>query len=651
VACTPVTPSEKTPSDGGTTDASPDKTTKPQGLLIKRKFTYRIITGVSMGAGMASMIGLRNPDMFDVIGIMGGPCEHNYTFNFLQKTMLNGFCDIKTLEKLKDAGKLNTREAYCRAKNPKPRFPFEITADFNNWHYNNAGGNWNRSSLARVVQDLFLALGNPAFFNPKSTYWPHSDFPNDWRKTSDKERCKNPIVLKGIKHHRYNPDGKYNLISFCDGTSKDSGQFDPDRPQDHTVPIEVWLAVDLNGNGKRDYGEPVVIMPHELYSDVGIDGCTNDREDGSGGCVPEGQKGPGGDDPNGDDYNPVTNPTGTENNLRYDKGEPYKDYGIDGVPGTKDYGEDDKKFTVTPNWKNAMDHNPGTLVRRMPQEKLDRLNIYMDAGIRDLFNFHINTLFLYGDIKARYKDPKRVQLFDMFQSMMPKDAKDYDPRKIDWRDKGQHMYVRYGDPNADKDKIARGDGDHVHGGRIIDRILNFFYFVNSVLPKKDMSEVTPDRTKNEGIAQHFVYDSKALKMKHIYTVLLPPGFHANPDKQYPVLYLGHGYGMSGPDMASSLSLFSVAMSQGMLAKMIMVSLHGKCEQWLPVPGKKNEFTKKPYANCRRGTFYVNGRGFNNNGPQMEDAFKEIVKEVETRYKGRVKQPEVLEYRVPIPAKP
>ncbi len=40
------------------------------------------------------------------------------------------------------------------------------------------------------------------------------------------------------------------------------------------------------------------------------------------------------DDPSGDDYNPQYNPTGTENDHRYQMGEPFVDYGLDGVKGT-----------------------------------------------------------------------------------------------------------------------------------------------------------------------------------------------------------------------------------------------------------------------------------------------------------------------------
>lgn len=614
---------------------------------IDRKWVYRIIAGVSMGGGMSSIIGARNPEKFDIIGTLGAPNDMRYLLHYINQSMLSGFCDLNKLEAMAKAGKLNSKESYCAPPAPAARYKYEFTSHYNNWHYDDAGGNWNRPKLVQVLGDLSLALGNPNYFNEKSAYWPHAKIPVDHRV--HKERCKNVIRIKGVKHWRYNPDGKYDLITYCDGNTERNGIYRPDRPQEHTTPVEVVLAVDINGNGKRDYGEPVIAMAHERYDDVGTDGCANDREDGKGGCVPKGQKGPGGKDPNGDDFNPLMNPTGTEGNILYDKGEPYKDFGIDGIDGTKDYGEGDKTFTTTPGYKNFLAHSPRDLFEKMDKKQVDRLNVYIDAGIRDLFNFHITSLMLTGALKTHYpKDPKRVQLFERFSSLMPKGQQDglFNHTAVDWSKKGQHVYVRYGNPNATKEELAKGDGDHVHGGRIVDRLFGFLSFVRHHLPDPDLEPVQVDRSTNEGAAQHFTYDSKALKTKHMYSVVLPPGYYANPKVKYPVLYFGHGYGMDGPGMANLFVVMIPSMQNGDIPKMIMVALHGGCKQMLPIPGKVGKFSEKPWGGCHRGTFYLNSKGYNKNGLQMEDAFFEVVSEVEKRYGDRIRKPEVRSYRIP-----
>ncbi|MCB9640686.1 MAG: hypothetical protein H6727_17455, partial [Myxococcales bacterium] len=613
-----------TPTDPPNTNPPNTKPPLTQGQTIERHWTHRMIAGISMGGGFAAMVGLRNHEKFDIIGTLGGPNDHTYLLHFIQGMLTNGFCDPAKIAQFDAEGKLNEVSSYCNQDLPKPRFPFEIVADFNNWYYDDAGGNWNRNSLLRVVQDLLFALGNPGYYNPEGTYFPPG-IPNDRRKQED--RCNNPIRIKNFRHHLYNPDGKYDAITFCDGTSERSGVYRPDKPEDHTAPAEIMLALDINGNGKRDYGEPIIFTPHEPYEDVGVDGCADDREDGKGGCAPEGQKGVGGADPNGDNYHPIDNPKGTEGNMTHDEGEPFKDNGLDGIPGTKDFGEDDKKFTVTPGLENFMAHDPHTLIRNMKPEELARMNIYIDGGIRDLFNFHVTGLNLLGAIRAKVDDPKKANLYERFVSLMPDGKSTFDAQKVDWSDKGQHVYIRYGDPNATPEQIDAGDGDHIHGAAgMINRVLAFFSYVTHQVPDPDLKRAEFDKEKKEGDVQHFFYDSQALGRQNIYSVVLPPGFHANPTARYPVIYFGHGYGMDGPGMASLLAVAAGLMKEGQLTKMIGVSVHGSCERIFPDPENPKRLRSEKAEECHKGTFYVDNKGFTGtDGPKMETAFFEVVK--------------------------
>src|SRR5207253_1086942 len=101
-----------------------------------------------------------------------------------------------------------------------------------------------------------------------------------------------------------------------DGNDSDKlglGKFDPSIQA--TNPAQILLAVDVNGNGKRDSGEPVLVQGSENWRDVGVDGLADKDEPGY-----DAQTNP---DPNGDDYHYLWNPTGTENNWRYDQGEPF----------------------------------------------------------------------------------------------------------------------------------------------------------------------------------------------------------------------------------------------------------------------------------------------------------------------------------------
>ena len=55
---------------GGLTGCSSEPEPEPEPT---RRYTWRAITGVSMGGGASAMLGLKYPQEFDFIGIMGGP--------------------------------------------------------------------------------------------------------------------------------------------------------------------------------------------------------------------------------------------------------------------------------------------------------------------------------------------------------------------------------------------------------------------------------------------------------------------------------------------------------------------------------------------------------------------------------------------------
>ena len=139
-----------------------------------------------------------------------------------------------------------------------------------------------------------------------------------------------------------------------------AGVHDPCYPA--TRPMAIALAVDLNGNGKRDYGEPIIVNDHERFQDTGVDGCADPMEDGKGGCVTDASQSPydaaTNPDPNGDDYDFRANALGTENDWQYEKGEPFDDNGLDGVPDTHDFGEGNGTYDVEPAYQNLYRGGP-----------------------------------------------------------------------------------------------------------------------------------------------------------------------------------------------------------------------------------------------------------------------------------------------------
>ena len=75
-----------------------------------------------------------------------------------------------------------------------------------------------------------------------------------------------------------------------------------------------------------------------MWGDWGFDWCPDSLEDGSGGCLVVSDITLGYDpnedntDPTGDDWHAITTPDSTEGNHKWDSGEPYNDWGSDGLP-------------------------------------------------------------------------------------------------------------------------------------------------------------------------------------------------------------------------------------------------------------------------------------------------------------------------------
>ncbi len=131
-----------------------------------------------------------------------------------------------------------------------------------------------------------------------------------------------------------NPYGRLPVITFEDTAPGDW--------------VEVLLALDSNRNGKRDVGEPVLRQFQEPYRDTNGNGIR---------------------DPN----------------------ESFYDTGLDGVPGTRDRGEGDRLFTYNPNHRNFFAEDPLTRASYLPLADLQGLNLYVDAGTEDEFQFNVHA--------------------------------------------------------------------------------------------------------------------------------------------------------------------------------------------------------------------------------------------------------------------
>lgn len=616
----------------------------------QRLFTYRAIAGVSMGGMGASANFFRHPEFFDAIGVLGadpGP-DLTYSQGYIRDFFVAGFCtaDRDGKEKI---GQL------CPATRVPLRGQGERVGDFEKMPVQKGEGiglTLRRGVFLEANRDLVRALGNWAFANPKDPYLPPG-IPRSSLAQKPADAClrANTTVLRGTEaaganakplyDGRYNPDGKHDVITFCDAEADGMpGVFDTTmKPQ--TNPVQILLAVDVNGNQRRDSGEPVVLQPGEPFRDVGTDGKASKDEPGYDPVTNP--------DPAGDDYHYLKNPAGAEGNWRWDKGEPFDDFGIDGVKGKGcdvmggqegcfDYGEGNGKFDLNPGLAKWQAHDPRTLLEALTEAQLDRLDIYYDAGIRDFFNAHIATSSLTGALLARGRSLRSFDTFTAIQGLGVSEDYKFDALRVDLSQLGRRAYVRYGDPGiTDEQAAMTGDGRHVGTGpQLIQRASLAFNFLLSRWPDVD-------RRLADDVGGETMKDlSFTMKngRKTPYAMVLPPGYFdpENAELRYPVVYFGHGLGQKVEDLAAIGLVMRVLMGEPdaskRLPKAILVFLDGRC-----APG--GDVTQAPLSmdgdRCEGGAFYTNH-------PEGAYQGETMIQELDgyLRTKFRLKEPATLE---------
>jgi hypothetical protein len=698
-------PAQDVPGDTPTTEVADDVPADvPADVPMQQKeFSFRAICGVSMGAAAMTVAGHafeQGKAGFDTVGALGGYIDYRYMGHVVRDKFMGGFCPMDQI--LANVDKVNDPTAAGIDCGPVPADQkYEWDWGFNHLHYNDSGGNWKREFYLDVIGSFAYAFGNMLYHNPDNALLPPG-VPYEWMKnTSRKEKCENPYVVpKGSKeayNAEFNPKAEYDLITVCDGDSpvgckdgdpskcgednpdyrKLAGWFDPAAK--HDVPYPFLLAVDYNGNSKRDFGEPIVVNAIERYEDVGTDGCEDAFEDGKGGCQDAPRANPAGD-PNGDDYDLEANPLGTEGNHEPDLDldgkmlEPYADNGLDGVAGTGDFGEGDGEFSMSPGLKELIEQDIRTFFMKADAQKLRDHVWYWDGGIRDAIHSVTSNLQAIARLVARGFD---VRSYDDFartaNAVVPNSSLDlflmniaqidYSPAKF-----GRNAIVRYGNPAATEAEILAGDGAHVGGGvEVVARVVLFFALALNRMPEPILSN-----EYSAGPTVWTSYWSEAVGGRRWYVVGLPPGYDEpeNKDKRYPVVILMPGIGMPLDAMAATAAVTSMLEGGGVLPYHITLLPDGQCAYRRISTGERvtgcvrapgggfdcvddtckgahSECTVTHYDSgsdleqeCNSGHFFVNhktniwGDPEAAAGMKYEDSLFEVIAEVDKQYRTR-----------------
>ena len=191
-----------------------------------------------------------------------------------------------------------------------------------------------RASYLQFLRDIFIAFGNPAYNGALSKFYPPG--------VAESESV---TVIESFVSPE-NPDGALSAVTFSDASG---------------FIVDFLLALDENGNGIRDEGEPILLRMHENFSD----------DNGNG---------------------------------LYDEGEAYEDFGLDGVDGTDDYGEGNGEYDLNPRIDSWLKHSPAERVKKGEINTDSRFKgaVYLDCGVNDFWNCADHTNSMVENIDAVY---------------------------------------------------------------------------------------------------------------------------------------------------------------------------------------------------------------------------------------------------------
>jgi len=413
-------------------------------------------------------------------------------------------------------------------------------------NYDNPSAYPNRDTLIDMLKDLAISFGNPVYYNPLSTYYPPG---------ITAENARVPTTLFNFIDE-LNPNGNMPVITYEDPAPGDW--------------VEVLLALDSNGNGKRDLGETILRQFQEPFTDQ-----------------------------NG-------------NNM-YDPGEPFFDTGLDGVPGTRDRGEGDGKFTYNPNHDNFFAEDPLTRAENLPLADLQNLNLYIDAGTEDEFQFDIHADNFVDTLNDRGLVFRSENGFPVgFPGISHFNEK--------------RVYIRYpgGHVGFDEENIGLSFEQAKQGIEeaivVANRFTTLFSFVSDHFTGGDFGTDPYELIWYPSKMEVAYFTSSSLNRTMKFGIYLPPGYSRSRANYYPVLYLLLGYNMSVDGMTNSWmkAVLDGFILTGEMQKMIIVIPDGL--------NYKNQ-------NGQKGHFFVNQID-QERGDNFKYYFFDLVTFIDTFYKTK-----------------
>ncbi|MCB1153091.1 hypothetical protein KDL45_05525 [bacterium] len=366
--------------------------------------------------------------------------------------------------------------------------------DFDNWPERPS-----RAEYLQFLRDLFAAFGNPCSINPDSKFY---------------------APTGGSAIDPFNEDGTISAITF-----EDKSGFD----------VDFLLALDENGNGVRDAGEPVLCQSGEPFDDTDGDGIR-------------------------------------------DEDEAFDDFGLDGVDGTGDTGEGNGAYDMNPRVANWLAHDPATRVANgeLNTNSLFLGALYLEAGAEDFWDFQPQADALIGKIGEIYAEadaPPRptkgyctqleTGVYDGFIGDAP-----YPRRQVFFEEKS----VSLSWPGQD-------DPDDNHLGDEATRAARFSHALSFVSARAangyfgDLKDESAALLESDRFDAPSVADGARLNFK----VYLPAGYYDTNArfKTYPILFVLLDQGQSLSDIPELIEAQGTLASRSLAQQVILVAVRGE----------------------------------------------------------------------------
>ncbi len=269
-------------------------------------------------------LGTKHADVFGTLGALGGPVDLNQLLGDIHADGL----EVK----------------------PQTVIPRAVGEDFNFDHQPPYPG---RDTQQRLLRDLVIAFGNPFLHHPD---------PSRPYFAIDSE----PAVIRRDDVFGELVVGE-DVRGFLDGgdANEDGLRQTGEAP---TLPADVVLLAP--GSLQAVFG----VEPSTIAGGRGLARSRRRRR-----VRPRRRHRP-------EPSEPLVEQNG---NLLYEPelGEQFEDTGLDGVPGTGDFGEGNGAFDLDPDRATWLEEDPTRRIATLPASEIARQRIYMDVGTEDEFGF------------------------------------------------------------------------------------------------------------------------------------------------------------------------------------------------------------------------------------------------------------------------